>query len=197
MNMDLEPLTIEDVLDLIEKSTDDRDRVSLAMILEKLGRRSFGPVLLLAGLIILAPLIGDIPGVPTTMGLIVLLTAVQLLLRREHFWMPQWMLRRSMDKKKLCKGIRWLRPVARFLDRFTKPRLMPVTRDAGNYIIAIICIMIAAAIPPMEFVPFSANIAGASLTIFGLALTARDGLLALIAVLFLVIASGTAIYILQ
>jgi hypothetical protein len=33
----------------------------------------------------------------------------------------------------------------------------------------------------MEFVPFSANIAGAALTAFGLALIAHDGLLALLA----------------
>lgn len=192
--MEQAPTSIEEVLNSIEKTADDRERVSLGMILETLGGRSFGPVLLVAGLIILAPLIGDIPGVPTIMAIVVMLTAFQLLTRRECFWMPQWMLKRSVEKDKLCKGLRWLRPVARFLDRFTKPRLMPITRDAGNNLIAIICILIAAVIPLMEMVPFSANIAGLSLTIFGLSLTARDGLLALIAIGFTFIASGLAIY---
>ena len=35
--------------------------------------------------------------------------------------------------------------------------------------------------PPMEFVPFSANAAGAVLLAFGLALIARDGVFALVA----------------
>lgn len=34
------------------------------------------------------------------------------------------------------------------------------------------------AMPPMELIPFSANAAGAALTLFGLALVAHDGLLA-------------------
>lgn len=33
--------------------------------------------------------------------------------------------------------------------------------------------------PPMEFIPFSASLAGAALSLFGLSLMARDGLLAL------------------
>jgi hypothetical protein len=50
-----------------------------------------------------------------------------------------------------------------------------LTRDAGTYVIAIACLAIAAAMPPMEVVPFSANGAGAALTAFGLALIAHDG----------------------
>lgn len=39
--------------------------------------------------------------------------------------------------------------------------------------------------PLMEFVPFSANIAGFTFTVFGLSLLANDGLSALIAFVFL------------
>jgi hypothetical protein len=70
--------------------------------------------------------------------------------------------------------------VARFLDRISRPRLSAVTQGIGAYSVALACIAIAAALPPMEFVPFSANGAGAALTLFGLALIAHDGLLALI-----------------
>ncbi len=70
------------------------------------------------------------------------------------------------------------------MDRFLKPRLTLLTSDAMMYVVAVICIGIAAVMPVMEFVPFSANIAGIALTAFGLSLIARDGLLALIAYLF-------------
>jgi hypothetical protein len=74
-----------EVLDRISETAPENGRVSLGAILEVVGRRSLGPLLLMAGLVLLAPIIGDIPGVPTAIGLVVLLIAVQLLLRREHF----------------------------------------------------------------------------------------------------------------
>lgn len=54
-----------------------------------IGRRSFGPLLLMAGLIILAPVVGDIPGVPSIMGVFIVLVSVQLLIGQEHFWLPK------------------------------------------------------------------------------------------------------------
>ncbi len=193
-DMDPEPTSVEELLDLTEQAARETDRVSIGRILETLGSRSFGPILLLAGLITLAPLLGDIPGVPTIMAAIVVLTAGQLLFSRDHLWLPQWMLARSIRQDRFCRTIGWLRPVARFLDRFSKPRLTMLTRDLGSYAIAMICILVAAVMPLMEMVPFSANIAGVALTAFGLSLTARDGLIALLATIFLVIAFGAGAY---
>ncbi len=192
--MDQEINKIEQIIDLIESTVEDKEKISLDLILSALGRRSFGPILLLAGLITLAPIIGDVPGMPTIIGLVVMLTAVQLLIRREHFWMPHWMLRRSVRKNRLCKGLEWLRPVARFLDRFIRPRLTMMIQNGGLHVIAFVCICVAAVMPLMEFIPFSANAAGIILTIFGLSLTARDGLLALIALGLMALAAGIVSY---
>ncbi|HEX2242865.1 MAG TPA: exopolysaccharide biosynthesis protein, partial [Gammaproteobacteria bacterium] len=175
--------SLEQLLDCIGKANTSKGQVSLGAILEAVGSRSFGPLLLVAGLIILAPFIGGIPGVPTTMATLVLLSAGQLLFRREQFWLPRWLLKRSVARDKLCRGLKWLRRPAQFLDRLTRPRLSVFTQGAGIYVIAIACIAIAAVTPVMEFVPFSANGAGAALTAFGLALLARDGFLALLALL--------------
>jgi hypothetical protein len=57
--------------------------------MDAVGRRSFGPLLLLAGIVLAAPGVGDIPGVPTVMGLFILLVSGQMLFDRDHFWMPQ------------------------------------------------------------------------------------------------------------
>jgi hypothetical protein len=141
-----------------------------------------------AGLIVLAPLIGDIPGVPTIMALVVLLVAVQVLLGRQHLWLPQWLLDRSIASEKLARAIDWLRRPAGFVDRLLRPRLQRLTRRAGIYATAVLCIIIAAAMPPMELVPFSANAAGIALTALGLALIADDGLLAIGA---FVVSAGT------
>lgn len=175
---------ITTLTELIEKMSDvseQSERVSLDEVLDSIGTRSLGPLLLVAGLITLAPVIGDIPGVPTIMAILVLLIAGQLLFRREHLWLPQWLLKRSISRSKMQKMLDWSRKPARFVDRYTHPRLSRLVEGKGQYVVALVCIAIALAMPLMEFVPFSANFAGLALSSFGLALISRDGALAMVA----------------
>lgn len=172
---------LEQLLARMEQAVSKNERVTLGEVLEEVGRTSFSPLLLLAGLIISLPVIGDIPGVPTLMAVLVTLTAGQLLLGRNYVWLPQWLLKRSVTRVKLCKGIGWMRKPARFVDHLLRPRLTALTQGAGTYAVAITCLLVAAALPASEFIPFSANGLGAALLAFALALLAGDGLMALIA----------------
>ncbi len=184
MGRQSEPADLEQLLDRIEETARQGERVSFGAVLEVAGHRSFGPFLLIAGLITLAPVIGDIPGMPTVIAVFVFLVAVQLLFGRRHFWLPGWMLERSAESRKVNKALRWLRPPARFVDRFVRPRITVLTNGPAKAGIAAVCIVIAGAMPVMEVVPFSANLAGAALAAFGLALVAGDGLISLLAFLF-------------
>jgi hypothetical protein len=184
---------LQQMLDRIEESAKDEERASLGHIVEAVGSRSFGPLLLMAGVIMASPLTG-IPSVPTSMGIVVFLIATQLLFRRQHFWLPRWLLQRSVAADKLAKGIEWLRPSARFIDRWLRPRLPLFTDGVSIDIIALACIAIAACMPIMELVPLSAHIAGLALTAFGLSLIAKDGLLALLAFVATAITFGLVIY---
>ncbi len=170
---------LEEMLDQIEAAA-DRKYVSFAMVVNAVGTRSFGPLLLLAGLVLTSPLSG-IPGMPTAMGVLVLLISLQLLYRRDCCWVPPWLLRRSVARDKLATAIRWLKPPARVVDRWLKPRLLPFVRGIGGYLIALVCLLIALSLPVMEFLPFSSTAAGIALATFGLALVSQDGLLALVA----------------
>lgn len=189
-----EPQNLEQLLDRIAEAAQGEEQVSLDMILDEVGRRSFGPLLLVAGLVTVAPLVGDIPGVPTLMALLVLLTATQVLFRHDHIWLPKWMLRRSIEREKLEKALGWLRRPACFVDRLLRPRLTPLANHAGAYAIAVICTLIALATPLTEVIPFSANAVGAVLVIFGLSLIARDGLLALVAFVLTGATAGLVVY---
>jgi len=167
---------LEQLLDLIAASANTRDRVSLGSIVESIGSRSFGPILLLTGLTLISPLSG-IPGLPSTMALLIILVTAQMLLRRKHFWLPGWMLRRSIKHYRLTRTIKWLRPSARFIDQWLRPRLLFLVKNSGTFLIAILCTIIASVLPATELVPFSSSIAGVALALFGLALVAHDGLL--------------------
>lgn len=183
--------TLEGMLDRIGESSDDEGRVTLGSIVESVGGRSFGPLLLLIGVIMTSPLSG-MPGVPTTMGILVVLIAGQLLFGKEHFWLPRWVLKRSFQQQKIRKAIDWLRRPARFVDRWLRPRLPAFVKGWRIHLISFFCVAIGAVMPIMEVVPFSAHAAGLALTAFGLALIARDGLLALIS--FLVIGLSFAVF---
>lgn len=178
--MPFEFTSLQQLLAHIAQSAEERSRVSLDMVLDAVGPRSFAPVLLLVGLILFSPLSG-IPGLPTLMAILVLIVAVQLLIGRHHFWMPQWILRRSISKKKLLQALKWLDKPAAFIDRWLKPRLRFLVRRTGTFLTALTCTAIALAMPVMELVPFSSSVAGLALAIFGLALVAQDGLLAVVA----------------
>ncbi|MFP4251150.1 MAG: exopolysaccharide biosynthesis protein [Guyparkeria sp.] len=178
---DREPEGLVGLLQLLANIREQGESVRLATVLDLVGRRSFGPMLLLAGLVTIAPVIGDIPGVPTLIGVFVFLVALQLMLGREYFWMPEFLLDRRIRRQTLHKVVVWMTPTARFVDRFLRPRLTFLVNGGARYGVAVLAMMVAILMPLMEFVPFSANIAGATLTVFGLALISRDGLLALFA----------------
>jgi hypothetical protein len=188
--MPQEITSLEEMLDRIDKTTDQEEIVSLGLIVEAVGGRSFGPLLLVAGLIMTSPLSG-LPGMPTCTGLLVLLIATQLLFGKEYFWLPRWMLQRAVERSRIRKALRLLRPPARCIGRWLRPRLPSLIQGRS---IALVCIVIAICMPVMELVPFSAHGAGIALSAFALALIVHDGLLALIAFLATAVTFGLVAY---
>lgn len=172
---------LDDLLDRLSEAAAEDGHLSVGTAMDVVGRRSFGPILLLAGLVAIAPVVGDIPGIPTTMGLLVLLSVTQILFGRDTIWIPNWIESRSTSEEKLSKALEWLRKPARFADRLTRPRLQKLVDGRGSYVIAAACLAIALSMPFLEFVPFSSTGAAAGLIAFGLAIVARDGVVAAVA----------------
>ena len=181
--------TLQQLLDRLDEAATG-ERVDVECMMQAVGRSSFGALLLLGGLVTLSPL-DIIPGIPTLIALAVVIVCVQLLSGRRHFWLPAWVLRRSIASQRFRRALTWLQKPARFGDRLVRPRLTALTTDAAIKVIAFGCIAVAMAMPVMEVVPFSANLAGIALTAFGLAVIAHDGLLALVA--FAATAAGVVV----
>ncbi|WP_322001457.1 exopolysaccharide biosynthesis protein [Marinobacter alexandrii] len=180
MNQTQPPANLADVLQRLREHTKGQQQISIGDLLAAVGQRSFGPVVLIAGLITISPLIGDIPGVPTLLGLVVLLTLGQLLFQRQSVWIPNKLSNRRVARETLIKGLDWMQQPACFVDRWTRPRLTWLVRGPGKYLMAVFCMLVAAAMPAMEVVPFSANGGALALMVFGMAMVVEDGLLALL-----------------
>ena len=184
-----DPKDLEDVIDRIESIGDGDEQVSVADIQEVIGRRSFGPLLLVLGLIVLSP-VGGIPGVPTAFGLVVLLVAGQLLAGCDSFWLPTFITKRSIKAGRLSGAMDKVRPVARWIDHLLRPRLRFLMNGPARYCVAVSCLVLACLLPALELVPFGAAAPALAVTAFALAMVAEDGILALLGY----IATGVSVY---
>ena len=151
-------------------------KVSVGEIVETLGPRSFGPVLLMAGLLGMTP-VSAIPTAPTVLAVLVVLIAGQLVLGREAIWIPRWLAKMSVRADRFRKAMRSAAKPARVADRVTRPRLGLLTGPVGDRIAAVACVLIALCVPPLELLPFVAFFPSLAIFAFGLALVSRDGVL--------------------
>lgn len=174
------PSSLADVLDRIEQAAKGGKQVSFEDILDAVGRRSFGPLLVLAGLVILAPIVGDIPGMPTAVGIFVLLVTSQIVFGRKFIWLPDWMRRRSVKASKVTKATGKLRKPVEKVDGLFRKRLGGLVNGTVVRAIAGVCMVVSVIMPALELIPFSANAAGIVLLTFGVALVVRDGLMVIV-----------------
>lgn len=184
MIRDEEPQNLGTLLAFMKQAGEPDEPVTIACMLEATGHRSFGALLLVPGLLVFSPLSG-IPGLPSFFAVMVGLIALQLLAGRKHFWLPQWLLQRSASRSKYDRALAFLKRPARFVDRLLRHRLTFLTEGLAVRINALLCLLIAATMPPLELIPFGNSTAGAALTFLGLGMMARDGALVIAAIALL------------
>lgn len=166
---------LEHVIDSIVELGEEQEKVSAADIQEEIGQRSFGPFLFIPAIFELSPL-GGIPGVPTLLGLIVIITAAQMLFGRQHFWLPGFISNRSIKGERIAPAMQKIRPVVRLIDKALRPRLQGITRKPWNRAVAGLCVLCAATVPPLEIVPFASSGPFGAIALIGLGLLGRDGI---------------------
>jgi hypothetical protein len=158
-------------------------KVSVEAILDLVGRRAYGPLLLLIGLLSISPAT-LIPGATSVCATLTLLVALQLTLHKETPWLPKAALKLELSESQLDKFIKAARPIAKFIDTIVKPRFAFITDPPWVAIIGLMCVLAALLTYPLSLIPIAPIVPGFAICLFGLGLTARDGvLLALGAVL--------------
>ena len=173
------PQNLSGLLDQVKTAGASPEMVTVADIRERLGRRSFGPLLLFSGLVLLTPLAG-LPLLPGILGLVIMLTAGQMLAGWQELWLPRFVLRRSLTRHNVERFDATARRIACYIDRFVRPRWPWLTEPPLPLIIAGFCFLMGLLLLPLEFIPFTSSIPGLPVAAFGLALMTRDGLFVII-----------------
>ncbi len=188
-----DPHSINDILDRLHETAEHEKKVSVGQMMDAFGHRSYGPFLIVPPLIEFSPL-GAIPGVPTVLALIILIFAVQILIGKKHFWLPDFILKRAVSADKLEKGTKKARSTARFLDRHFHGRMRWLTTKPFVRVAAAITILLTLAVPPLELLPFASTGPMLAIATLGLALLVRDGMLMILASVIAIAAVGAGLW---
>ncbi|MBA1246088.1 exopolysaccharide biosynthesis protein [Pseudomonas luteola] len=183
---------LEDVIDGVIELGKEKDKISVGDIKREIGQRSYGPFLFVPSIIEISP-VGGVPGASTFFALIVAVFALQMLFGRNHFWMPQFLAKRSVKSQKIESGLNKVRKVIRGLDKVIRPRLGWATQKTFVRLIAAICLILTTSVPPLEFIPFASLAPFSAICLFGLGLTAKDGVVVLLGMAVSLIAFYLAI----
>ena len=175
------PHSLQQLVDALEDlcSRNHGTEVSVGAVAQMLGPRSFAPLILAIGLIAVTP-IDSIPTLPTTFGVIVFLTAGQMLIGRRSLWLPHVIAKRAVGAERLGQALKWLRPRAVWVDQWVGARLTLLTKGVSLIAIAACCAALAATMPMLELLPLVSTVPALAFVAFGIALLLHDGVAALI-----------------
>ncbi|WP_332719259.1 exopolysaccharide biosynthesis protein [Pelagibacterium mangrovi] len=166
------------LVDELKDRTENGEEVSIGLVQEIAGTRAAGPILLLPALIVISPL-SIIPGLPSVVGVSTILVAGQVALGRDRLWLPQWLTKRCIPAKHGKTLLRFLTPVGETVDKLVKPRAEATAGPLFGRIGALVCVLVGAIMPVLELIPFTSTWAASIIFVYALAITVKDGFLAL------------------
>jgi hypothetical protein len=178
-----EAKSLTGVIGAVRRAGDGGDEMSVADILHEIGECSFATALLVPALILISPVSG-IPGVPTMGAIIVILIVGQWIWRRPHLWLPDFVLRRSVNREKMHKALDWFDRPAAFVDRHTHERLKFLASGPFRIAVLGVILLIAASWPLLEILPLVTSVGAFAVSLFAFGLFMRDGLFVLAGFVF-------------
>lgn len=171
------PDSLTDVLDELSEQVEENGaapEMTLGEALDAVGRRSFGPFLLVIGLFAISPAT-IIPGMTWLAAALTLLIAGQMLFGLRRIWLPRWACRAKAPRALVRAGLNEARGWSRGVDALLRPRLAFLSQPPFVNLIALCCIGAALVTFPLGFIPFAPLAPGLAVVLFGLGMTARDG----------------------
>jgi hypothetical protein len=154
----------------------EQSSVRLGVLMNAVGRQSYGPLLLIIGLFSISPAT-VLPGMTTVAAVVTLLIAGQMALGFQRPWLPKAILSIKVPRAPFFAFIDRTRPTVDRLDgNWVRPRWTFMTVPLFVNMVAL-CVIAAALITlPLSLIPFAPLIPGIAVVFFGIGMTARDGL---------------------
>lgn len=118
------------------------ERVRVRDIIESLGQRSFGFILLIFALPNSLPILG-IPGVSTITGMPMLFVAVQMALGHKRVYLPRWIADSSIATVDFQRLINKVAPWLRRVEKLMRPRISILTQGSAERWLGAFCVLLA------------------------------------------------------
>lgn len=171
----------------------ESERVTIAEIIDALDARAFG----LATLIFAIPSVIPMPpGVPTVVGIALLIVSIQMVIGRQELWLPGILSKRGFERKAIVSGFEKIKPQLEFVEKFARPRLLFLTGKLGTIVIGVV-ILIMAIILILPLPPGGNFPPALACAILGMGLVERDGLIVLIGLLATIAAAVAAYFLVE
>lgn len=167
-------LSLSDIAGRMSDSSDG-DQVSVKDMITTIGKRAFGPLLLVFGLIALSP-IGAIPGASVVIGALIILVAAQVLFGRDSPWFPKRLTRISVDSQKVQSSVDKIDPYLSKMDKFLRPRWQFMMAPPSPHIVAFLCIVLAGLMYPLALVPMGVAAPAFAIVVLSVGMTSHDGI---------------------
>jgi len=168
-------VAVFDGLDRHVSRSNGRRTVRLAILLNAVGRRSYGPLLLIVGLFAISPAT-ILPGMTSLTALVIFLIAMQMALGFSRPWLPKRVLALQAPRRPLFAFIDRARPAIDRVDGvWLRRRWTVLTAPPFANLVALCVALAALATLPLSIIPFAPLAPGIAIVLFGLGLAARDG----------------------
>ena len=167
--------TLSEVLHTLQ-DTIQGEYITIAEILQTFRHRGFGTLLVLPSLIVILPT-GAVPMIPAICGVMIAFICVQMMLGREHPWLPQRIMEFKIPRRRLETGIEKSLPATKLLDRYIYARFRFLTNNLSKRLTAALCFVLSLVMISIGFIPMLPATLALPIFFFGLGYVVRDGLI--------------------
>lgn len=169
-------------------------RIEIREILANFGTAAYGPALFFFSLVELLPFVSAIPGMFIFTSSAMTTLGYQLFIGRPTPWLPNWILNRSFSRVHLREQLKHWNPWMKTMERIVHPRLVFMTSPPFLQVIAFLCMCLALSFFPLAPIPAAEKVPAVPIALFALAITARDGLMAILGFIVCGASIGLLIY---
>ncbi len=151
------------------------EKVSVGWVVERLGSRSFGAIILLMALPNVIP---QIPGMSTIFGLLIMLPAMQLVLGLRQMWLPSYLANIMLPSGKVAAVVSLAIPWVAKFEKLIKPRLTVLTYPPMENLVGALVLLLGFIL----FLPIPGGnwLPAIACCFFALGMLERDGVFTLI-----------------